>query len=136
MYSIFQNCSIIEFKNAFTQVDIQKEKKIFVEVPRNVRSNWGWYIFLKLKKNLYGEAKSTHIWDENMRYDLSDISFVAIKVDLCLFMYKTVIYVEYVDFIYIWNVYNLILIKYWNISRKLGSFIIGNNQRENHCLIS
>ena len=69
----------------------------------NFKSYGGQHdVFLKLKKSLYGQAEAARIWYEKMRNGLLDRSFVMSKVDLCLFMSKTVICVVYVDDYLFW----------------------------------
>ena len=74
----------------------------------NFKSDEGQHdVVLKLKKILYGQAKAARLWYEKLRNDLLERSFVMSKVDLCLFMSKTVICVVYVDDCLFWEFHNL-----------------------------
>ena len=88
----------IDFTNAFAQVDIPSGEPVFIEIPRYFKSDGRQHdVVLKLKKSLYGQAESARLWYKKLRNGLLEHSFVMIKVDPCLFMYKTVICVVYVD---------------------------------------
>ena len=66
--------------------------------PENFKSDGGQHdVVLKLKKILYGQAEAARLWYEKLQNGLLYRGFVMIKVDHCLFMSKTVIYVVYVD---------------------------------------
>ena len=72
-------------------------------LPGNFNSDGGQHdVVLKLKKSLYGQTEAAHLWYEKLRNDLLERSFVMSKVDLCLFMSKTVICVVYVDDCLFW----------------------------------
>ena len=97
MYPIFHSQSI-DFTHAFAQVDITSGEPLFIEIPRNFKSDGRKFdVFIMLKKNLYGQAKSVRLWYENLQSGLLYRSFVASKVGLCLFISKNVICVVYVD---------------------------------------
>ena len=69
-----------------------------MSLPGNFKSDGGQYVVvLKLMKSLYGQAEAARLWYEKLRNGLLKRSFVTSKVDLCLFMSKTVISVVYVD---------------------------------------
>ena len=71
--------------------------------PENFKSDGGQHdVVLKLKKSLYGQAKAARLWYAKLRNGLLERSFVMSKVDLCLFMSKTVICVVYVDVCLFW----------------------------------
>ena len=94
----------IYFTNAFAQADIPSGEPVFVELPRDFKSDRGQHdVVLKLKKSLYGKAKAARLWYENLRNALLERSFVMSKVDPCLFMSKTVIFVVYVDDCLFWS---------------------------------
>ena len=59
-------------------------------------------LFSKLKKSLYGQAEAARLWYEKLRNGLLERGYVMSKVDPCLFMYKTVICVVYVDDCLFW----------------------------------
>ena len=64
------------------------------------------------RKILYGQAKSAHLWYEKLRNCMLESGFVMRKVDPCLFIYKTVICLVYVDDCIFWarsqsEIYNL-----------------------------
>ena len=64
----------------------------------NFKSDEGQHdVVVKLKKSLYGQAEAARLWYEKLRNGLLERGFVTSKVDLCLFMSKTVICVVYVD---------------------------------------
>ena len=45
----------IDFKNAFAQADIPSGEPVFIELPRDLKSDGGQQdVVLKLKKSLYG----------------------------------------------------------------------------------
>ena len=69
----------------------------------NLKSDEGQHVVvLKLKKSLYGQSKAARLWYEKLRNGLLERSFMTSKVDLCLFISKTVIYVIYVDDCLFW----------------------------------
>ena len=59
---------IIDFKNAFDQVDIPSGEPVFIELPRYFKSYGVQHdVVLKLNKSLYGQAKSARLWYEKLR---------------------------------------------------------------------
>ena len=47
----------IEFTNAFAQADIPSGEPVFIEFPRDFKSDGGQHdVVLKLNKSLYGQA--------------------------------------------------------------------------------
>ena len=93
----------IYFKNDFDQADIPSGEPVFVELPRDFKSDGGQHdVVLKLKKSLYGQAEAARLWYEKLRNGLLERGFVMSKVDPCLFMSKTVICVVYVDDCLFW----------------------------------
>ena len=101
---IFLQSQSIEFTNAFAQVDIPSGEPVFIELPRDFKTDRGQYdVVLKLNKSLYGQAEATHLWYEKLKNGLLERSFVMRKVGTCLFMYKTVICVVYVDDCLFWS---------------------------------
>ena len=69
----------------------------------NFNSDGGQHdVVLKLKKSLYGQAEDARLWYEKLRTGLLEHGFVMIKVDPCLFMSMTVIFVVYVDDCLFW----------------------------------
>ena len=94
----------INFKNAFAQADITSGEPFFIELTRNFKIYGGLcVVVLRLKKSLYGQPKSARLWYENLRNGLLKRAFMMSKVDLCLFMSKTVICVVYVDDCLFWS---------------------------------
>ena len=62
---------IIDFTNAFTQVDIPSGETILIELPWVFKSDVGQdYVVLKLKKILYGQAQAARLWYEKLRKGL------------------------------------------------------------------
>ena len=56
---------IIDFANAFSQADIPSVEPVFVELPRDFKSDGNQGdVFLILRKSLYGQAESTRLWYE------------------------------------------------------------------------
>ena len=52
----------IDFRNAFSQADIPSGEPVFIELPRDFKSDRGHDdVVLKFKKSLYGQAKAAHI---------------------------------------------------------------------------
>ena len=102
VYPIFQS-QIIDFKNDFSQADIPSGEPVFIEIPRDSNINGDQNdVVIRLKKILYGQAKATHLWCENLRNGLLDNGFVVRKVDPRLFMSTTVICVIYMDDYLFW----------------------------------
>ena len=94
----------IDFINFFDQADIPRGEPVFIELPRYFNSDGVQCdVFLRLKKILHGQAESVRPCYENLQNGLFDHSFVAIKVDPCLFMSKNVISVVYVDDCLFWE---------------------------------
>ena len=93
----------IDFKNDFSQAYIPSGEPVFIELPRDFKSDGGQHdVVLKLKKSLYGQAKAARLWYEKFRNGLLERGFVMSKVDSCLFMSKNVICVVYVDDCIFW----------------------------------
>ena len=59
-------------------------------------------VVLRLNKSLYGQAEAARLWYENSWNGLLERGFVMRKVDPCLFMSNTVIFVVYVDDCIFW----------------------------------
>ena len=71
--------------------------------PGNFKSDGGQHdVVIKLKEILYSQDEAASLWYEKLRNGLLERSFVTSKVDLCLFMSKTVIFVVYVDDCLFW----------------------------------
>ena len=57
----------INFKNAFAQADIPSGEPVFIELPRDFKSDGRQHdVVLKLNKSLYGQAKAAHLWYEKL----------------------------------------------------------------------
>ena len=57
----------IYFTNAFAQADIPSGEPVFIELPRDFKSDGGQNdVVLKLKKSLYGQAKAARLWYEKL----------------------------------------------------------------------
>ena len=69
----------------------------------NFKSDGGQHdVVLKLKEIIYGQAEAARLWYEKFLNGLLERGLVMSKVDTCLFMSKTVIYVVYVDDCLFW----------------------------------
>ena len=96
----------IDFTDAFAQVDIPSGEPVFIEILRDFKSDGGQDdVVLKLNKSLYGQAEAARLWYEILRNGLLERNFVMSKVDPYLFMYKTVVFVVYVDDYLFWAYY-------------------------------
>ena len=94
----------IDLKNAFDQAYIPSGEPVVIELPRYFRSNREQCdVVLRLNKSLYGQSQAAHLLYKNLRDGLLTRGFVMSKVDPCLFMYKTVIFVVYVDDCLFWE---------------------------------
>ena len=101
----------IDFKNAFDQAYIPSGEPVVIELPRYFRINREQCdVVLRLNKSLYGQSQAAHLLYKNLRVGLLTRGFVMSKVYPCLFMYKTVIFVVYVDDVSSGNVHYLRLI--------------------------
>ena len=102
----------IDFTNAFSQADIPSGEPVFIELPRYFKSNGVQHdVVIKLKKRLCGQAKAARLWYEKLQNVLLERGFVVSKVDPCLSISKTVIFVVYADDFLFWALFhNLILI--------------------------
>ena len=88
----------IEFTNFFAQANIPGGEPVFIELPRDFKSDGGKYdVVLKLNKSIYVQAEAARLWYEKLRNGLLESGFLMINVYPCLFMSKTVICVVYVD---------------------------------------
>ena len=59
----------IEFTNAFAQADIPSGEPVFIELPRDFKSDGEQGdVVLRLKKSLYGQAKVACLWYEKLRF--------------------------------------------------------------------
>ena len=92
---------IIDFTNAFSQGYIPSGEPVFVKIPRGFKSDGYQHdIFVRLNKSLYGQSKKARLWYGFFLNSLLDCGLVVNKVDPCLFMSNTVIFVVYVfDFL-------------------------------------
>ena len=64
---------IIDLINSFARTDIKSGEPVFIELPGYFKSDGEQPdVVLKLKKSLYCQAKSTHLWYENLRNGLLD----------------------------------------------------------------
>ena len=55
----------VDFKNNFSLADVTSEEPVFIELPRNLKSDGGQYdIVPRLKKSIFGQAKASHLWCE------------------------------------------------------------------------
>ena len=85
---------IIDFTNAFAQADIPSGDPVFIEIPRDFKSDGGQHdVVLKLNKSLYGQAEAARLFYEKLINGLLERGFLMSKVDSCLFMSKTVVFV-------------------------------------------
>ena len=88
----------IDFTNAFAWAFIPIGGTVFIELPRDFNSDEGKCdVVLRLNKILCGQDKAVRLWYEKLRNVLLDRGLVARQVYPCLFMYKTMICVVYVD---------------------------------------
>ena len=103
----------IDFTDSFDQVDIPSGYPFLIELTRYFNSDGGQDdVVLKLKKSIYGQARAARLWYGKLRNGFLDCGFVMSKVDLCLFMSKSMVYVVYVDNFLFWagsqsNIYNI-----------------------------
>ena len=94
----------IDFTNDFAYADIPNGEPVFIELPRDFKSDGGQHdVVIKSKKSLYGQDKAARLWYENLRNGSLERGFVMSKVYTCLFMSKTVIFVVYVDDYLFWE---------------------------------
>ena len=94
----------IDFTNAFDQADIPSGGSVFIELPREFKSDGRQHdVVLELNKSLYGQVESARLWYEKFRNGLLERGFVMSKVDPCLFMSKNVIFLVYVDDFIFWE---------------------------------
>ena len=94
---------IIDFTNSFAQAEIQNRYPVFIELPRDFKSDGGpGGVVLRLRKSIYGQAEDSRLWYENLRYGFLDLGFLMGEVDTCTFMSKTMICVVYVDDCLFW----------------------------------
>ena len=57
----------IDFTNEFSQEDIPSGEPVFIELPKDFKSDGGQDdVVLKLKKSLYGQAKVARLWYEKL----------------------------------------------------------------------
>ena len=88
----------IDFKNDFAQAYIPSGEPVFIELPRDFKSDGGQGdVFIILKKILYGQSEAARLWYEKLRNSLLELNFVMRNVDTCLFMSETVICMVYAD---------------------------------------
>ena len=100
---IFLKSQSTDFTNDFAQADIPSGEPFFIELPSYFKSDRDkGYVVLRLKKGLYGQAKTARLWDEKLRNGLLERGFVMSKVDPFLLMSKNMIFVVYVDDCLFW----------------------------------
>ena len=57
----------INFTNAFAQADIPSGGPVFIELPRDLKSDGVQNdVVIKLKKSMYGQAESARLWYEKL----------------------------------------------------------------------
>ena len=65
VYTNFQR-KIIDFVNAFAQADIPSGEPVFIELPRDFKSDGGKCdVVLRLNKILCGQDKAVRLWYKN-----------------------------------------------------------------------
>ena len=58
----------IDFTNAFAQIDIPSGEPVFIELPRDFKSDGGKNDdVIKLNKSLYGQAEAARLWYEKLQ---------------------------------------------------------------------
>ena len=93
----------IDFKHAFAEADIPSGDPVFIEIHRYFNSDGGKCdVVLRLNNSLYGQSKAARIWYESFNNGLLDCGFVVRKAYPCMFMYKNMISVLYVDDCLFW----------------------------------
>ena len=86
----------IDFKNDFDQADIPSMELVFIELPRDFKSDRGKCdVVIRLKKSLYVQVEAARLWYEKLRNVLLERSFVMSKVYNCLVVYNNMICVVY-----------------------------------------
>ena len=94
---------IFYFINSFARAYIPSGEPVFVELPRYFSSDGGQCdVVLRLKKILYGQVENTRLWYEKFQFLLLCRGFLVSKLYPCMFMYKTVICVVYMDYCIFW----------------------------------
>ena len=64
---VFQSQNI-DFTNAFAQTEIPSGEPVFIELPREFKSDVGQGdVVIILKKSLYGQSEAAHLWYEKLR---------------------------------------------------------------------
>ena len=72
----------IDFTNAFAQEDIPSGEPVFIELPRDFKSDGGQHdVVLKFKNILYVQAEAERLWYEKLWNGLLERGFVIGKVD-------------------------------------------------------
>ena len=67
----------IDFTNSFAQADIPSGEPVFIELPRDFKSDGGQDdVVLKLKKSIYGQSEAAHLWYEKLQNGLLESGFV------------------------------------------------------------
>ena len=98
----------IYFTNALAQADIKIGELIFIELTRDFKSDGGkGDVVIRSKKILYGQAKDACLCYEKLWNGLLERDFAMSKVDPYLFIYKTVIFVVYVDDSLFWGTFTI-----------------------------
>ena len=93
----------IDFKNFFSRAYIPSGDPVSIELPRDFKSEGvKCDVVLRLKKILYGQAEAVRLWYENFRNGLVDLISVVSKVDPCMFISNTVVFLVYVDGCLFW----------------------------------
>ena len=83
---------IIDLTNAFAQAYIPSGEPVFIELPRDFKSDGGQHdVVFKLNKSLYGQVKAARLCYEKLRNVLLERGFVMNKVDPCLFISNNLI---------------------------------------------
>ena len=100
---LFLQCSlclqsqIIDSRNYFSRANIPSGEPVFIEISRYFNSSGGKCdVVIRLNKILSGQSKDTH------PNGLFGSGFVVSKVDSCISMSKTLIFVVHVDYCLVW----------------------------------
>eukprot|EP00957_Ditylum_brightwellii_P166968 12710601-Ditylum_brightwellii.AAC.1 len=89
-----KTCSA-DFSNAFAHADMKGEP-VYISPPP-IMSCFPRDKVLKLNKSLYGQADAPRIWYDKLRASLETRGFTTCKADPCLFTFKKVVCIIYVD---------------------------------------
>jgi hypothetical protein len=87
----------IDFVLAFPQADVECD--MYMEIPPgfNLKQGTKKQYCLKLTKNIYGTKQAGRVWNKHLHKGLTELGYVASKIDPCVYYKGKTVFMVYVD---------------------------------------